>query len=181
MAETRTSAGRKAGERKASGQDSGGSRRRGVIRAALIALWIGAGVILFIFSRGHALLVDNRNLQDQGIRAPDMITVFVDDLNGLEFFRGDRDRFQVAGSKHRISVEFSDGTPPFEGTFTLPIKDDMYILSIPKMISGIEPFVEVFRSAEVNREEAAAARAAGGADQAGEAEGLDIFDTMFGE
>lgn len=163
------------------GQGGGSSRRRIIIRAALIAIWIGAGAVLFIFSRGHALLVDNRNLQDQSIRAPDMITVFVDDLNGLEFFRGDRDRFQVAGSKHRISIEFSDGTPPFEGTFTLPIKDDMYILSIPKMISGIEPFVEVFHSEEVNRQEAAAARAAGEPEQAGETEEIGLFDTMFGE
>jgi hypothetical protein len=175
MAETKTNA----GNGKTGGQDPGGFRRT-VIRAVLITLWIGAGAVIFIFNRGHALLVDNRDLQDQGIRAPDMITVFVDDGNGVEFFRGDRDRFQAAGSKHRISVEFSDGTPPFEGTFTLPVKDDMYILSIPRMISGIEPFVEVFRSEQVNREEAAAARAAEEAKQAAEG-GIDAFDNMFGE
>ncbi|MDR0388291.1 MAG: hypothetical protein LBH57_09685 [Treponema sp.] len=179
MTEIKTDVARDAGIQKAGGRDNGGSRRR-IIRAALVVLWIAVGVVLFIFNRGHALLVDNRNLQDQGIRAPDMITVFVDNGNGLEFFRGDRDRFQVAGSKHRILVEFSDGTSPFEGTFTLPIKDDMYILSIPKMISGIEPFVEVFRSEQVNREEAAAARAAEEAERA-EEEGTGLFDPVFGE
>jgi hypothetical protein len=178
MAETTTDAVRDV-VREAGKRNAGGSRRR-VIRAALIVLWIGVGVVLFIFNRGHALLVDNRDLQDLGIRAPDLITVFVDDGNGLEFFRGDRDRFQAAGSRHRILIEFSDGNPPFEGTFTLPIKDDMYILSIPKMISGIEPFVEVFRSEQVNREEAAAARAAEEAGQAGEG-GMGLFDNMFGE
>jgi hypothetical protein len=172
MIEIKTDAGRREnGKRKTASRDSGGSRRN-IIRALLAALWIGIGVVLFIFNRGHALLVDNRNLQEQGIRAPDMITVFVDDLNGLEFFRGDRDRFQTAGSNHRIYIEFSDGTPPFEAAFTLPIKDDMYILSIPKMISGIEPFVEVFHSEQVNREETAAARA----EEAGEG-----FGNMFGE
>jgi hypothetical protein len=70
-------------------------------------------------------------------------------------------------------------TPLRIGTFTLPIKDDMYILSIPKMISGVEPFVEVFRSEQVNHEEAAAARAAEEAGQAGEE--VDPFDNMFGE
>jgi hypothetical protein len=178
MADTKADAVREAGKQKAGGLDYGNSqRRRRIIRAALVVLWIAVGVVLFIFNRGHALLVDNRDLQDQGIRAPDMITVFVDDGNGLEFFRGDRDRFQAAGSRHRIFIEFSDGNPPFEGAFTLPIKDDMYILSIPRMISGIEPFVEVFHSEQVNREEAAAARAA---EQAGE-EGIDMFDNMFGE
>jgi hypothetical protein len=178
MAETQPDFASEAENRRIADQGSAG-KRRNIIRAAFIILWIGLGVILFIFNRGHALLVDNRNLQDEGIRAPDLITVFVDNQNGLEFFRGDRDRFQVAGSNHRISIEFSDGRPPFEGTFTLPIKDDMYILSVPKMISGIEPFVEVFHSAQVNREEAAAARAA---ENAGEGEeGMGLFDNMFGE
>jgi hypothetical protein len=134
--------------------------RRLIIRAVLVVLWISFGVMLFIFNRGHALLVDNRNLQDEGIQAPDLISVFIDSQIGLEFFRGDRDRFQVAGSKHKIYVEFSDGTPTFEQSFTLPVKDDMYILSVPRMLAGIEPFVEVFHSEQVNREEAAAARAA---------------------
>jgi hypothetical protein len=178
MAETKINTRRSAGERQAAGRDKGGSRRRIIIRAILVVLWIGVGAVLFVFNRGHALLVDNRNLQDQGIQAPDMITVFVDGLNGLEFFRGDRDRFQVAGSNHRITVEFSDGTPPFEGAFILPVKDDMYILSIPKMISGIEPFVEVFHSEQVNREETAAARAAEESEQAGEGA---VFGSMFGE
>jgi hypothetical protein len=156
-------------------QSSSGSPRLVFIRAALIALWIGIGVVLFIFNRGHALLVDNRNLQDEGIRAPGLVTVYVDNQNGLEFLRGDRDRFQVAGSNHRIYIEFDDGMPPLEKTFTLPIKDDMYILSIPKMISGIEPFVEVFHSAQVNREEAAAARSA---EEAGEGEDAGIFGSV---
>jgi hypothetical protein len=155
-------------------------RRQTLLRAALAVLWIAGAVILFIFSRGHALLVDNRNLEEPALRAPETVVVYVDRQLGLEFYRGDRDRFQVAGINHSIYVEFADGTPPFETRFTLPIKDDMYILSIPKMIAGIEPFVEVFHSEQVNREEAAAARAAEEAErQALEEEG-SIF-SVFGE
>jgi hypothetical protein len=98
--------------------------------------------------------VDNRNLQDEGIRAPDLITVSVDGSPPLEFFRGDRDRYNLGGSKHRIRIEFSDGTAPFEGTFNLPIKDDTYIISVPKMLNGIEPFVEVFHTVQENRAQA---------------------------
>jgi hypothetical protein len=180
MAEIQPDSGREIKNNRTADRGSSGGLRMAVIRAALIVLWIGIGVVLFIFSRGHALLVDNRNLQDEGIRAPDLVTVFVDNQNGLEFFRGDRDRFQVAGSNHRIYVEFSDGRPPVEKAFTLPIKDDMYILSVPRMISGIEPFVEVFHSAQINREEAAAARAAENEAQDEETE-INIFDNMFGE
>ena len=118
--------------------------RRTWSRAALILLWVGLGALLFVIYRGHTLLIDNRSTE--GLEAPDLITVSVDRGKGLEFFRGDRDRFPVTGARHRIRIDFSDGTPPFEGEFRLPIRDDMYILSIPKMLNGL-PFVEVFHTA----------------------------------
>jgi hypothetical protein len=127
------------------------AKRRLRIRAALAVLWIGLGALIFVFNRGHTLLVDNRNLENPPGRAPDLITVSVDSSRPLEFFRGDRDRFTVTGSKHRITISFSDGTPDFTGTFILPIRDDMYILSVPKMINGIEPFVEVFHTVPESR------------------------------
>ncbi|GHV96245.1 hypothetical protein AGMMS50293_25650 [Spirochaetia bacterium] len=121
-------------------------RRRLIIRLALVVVWIGVGVLLFVLNRGHAILVDNRNLESPGMRAPDLIKVTIDKGKPLEFFRGDRDIFDVGGGRHRVRVEFSDGTPPFEARFSLPLGPDMFILSIPKMISGIEPYFEVFRS-----------------------------------
>jgi hypothetical protein len=129
-------------------------RRRLLIRAALTALWVGLGALLFVNFRGHSLLVDNHNLEDPAVRAPDLITVSVDGGKGLEFFRGDRDRFSVAGIDHRITVEFSDGRAAYEGHFKLPLGEDMYLLSVPKMINGITPFVEPFRSAPERRDSA---------------------------
>ena len=126
-------------------------RRKRVIRAALVLAWLFLGTLLFIFNRGHTLLVDNHNLQDLNIRAPDLITVSIDGGNLREFLRGDRDRYNLGGINHRIRIEFSDGTAPFEGTFKLPLKDDMYLLSIPKMISGIEPSLEVFHTVRETR------------------------------
>jgi hypothetical protein len=126
-------------------------RRRLVIRLALVLLWFLLGAALFVFNRGHTLLVDNRNLQEEGIVAPDMITVSIDGSSPLEFFRGDRDRYNLGGSNHRIRIEFADGAAPFEGTFKLPIKEDMYLLSVPKLIHGLEPFVEVFHTVRENR------------------------------
>jgi hypothetical protein len=118
-------------------------RRRNCIRAGLVLLWIGLGALLFTVYRGHTLLVDNRDTDES--RAPDLITVSVDGGKALEFFRGDRDRFAVAGARHRIRIEFSDGKAPFEREFSLPIRDDMYLLSVPKMLGDL-PFVEVFHT-----------------------------------
>ena len=120
-------------------------QRRLIIRLALVVVWIFFGVLLFVFNRGHQILLDNRNLSSPEMRAPDIIMVTVNRNKPLELFRGDRDVVDVGGGTQRIKVEFSDGKPPFETRFKLPLGPDMFILSIPKMINGIEPYYEVFR------------------------------------
>ncbi|MDR2608510.1 MAG: hypothetical protein LBC57_08970 [Treponema sp.] len=128
------------------------NRKRALIRSCLTLLWILLGIVIFVMFRGHTLLIDNHDLEEAGLKAPDPVTVTVDSGEELSFFRGDRDRFSVRGSNHRIKIEFSDGRPVFEGRFTLPLKDDMYILSVPKMINGIEPYIEVFHTAPEPRQ-----------------------------
>ena len=120
------------------------NRRRLFIRLILVVLWIGLGALLFVKNRGHTVLLDNRNVEILELRAADMISVTVDGKNAMEFFRGDRNMVKVAGSRHTIRVEFSDGTPPFDAQFSLPLGPDMFLLSIPKMVNGIKPYVEVF-------------------------------------
>ena len=119
--------------------------KKKLLRAGIVVVWISLGMLIFITARGHSLLLDNRNVEIPELRAPDEVIVSVDEKDGISLLRGDRDRLTVTGSKHRIRVEFKDGRDPFEGEFVLPIKDDMYILSVPKMINGLEPFVEVFQ------------------------------------
>ncbi|MDR2597914.1 MAG: hypothetical protein LBC76_11425 [Treponema sp.] len=114
------------------------------IRLTLVLIWIITGFLIFITCRGHTLLVDNKNVEDVNLQAPDLITVTVDKSKTLEFFKGDRDRFEVSGGNHKIYIEFSDGRPPFEAKFKLPLKPDIFILSVPKMINGIEPWIEEF-------------------------------------
>jgi hypothetical protein len=125
--------------------------KRKLIRVCIVVVWILLGTVIFINARGHSLLVDNRNVETPSIQAPDTIMVSIDGKEAVGFYRGDRDRFTVKGSKHRIKVEFSDGRNPFESDFVLPIKNDMYLLSVPKMITGSEPFIEVFRPAPESR------------------------------
>ena len=127
------------------------NKRKLIIQLCLVVIWIGLGIVLFITNRGHTLLVDNKNVEDPQLRAPDLITITVDKGKPLEFFRGDRDIFNVGGGTHRISIEFSDGTAPFEKDFTLPLGPDMFILSVPKLINGIEPYYEVFHTQQESR------------------------------
>jgi hypothetical protein len=126
-------------------------KRRIFIRLTLVLLWIITGLIIFIIYRGHTLLVDNKNIDDANIKAPDLIAVTVDKNKALDFFQGDRDRFEVSGGRHRIYIEFTDGRPPFEAKFKLPLKPDILLLSIPKMINGIEPWIEEFHTQAESR------------------------------
>ena len=127
------------------------NKRKLIIQLSLVIIWIGLGIVLFITNRGHTLLVDNKNVEDPQLRAPDLITITVDKGKPLEFFRGDRDIFNVGGGTHRIYIEFSDGNPPFETHFSLPLGPDMFILSVPKLINGVEPFYEVFHTQQESR------------------------------
>jgi hypothetical protein len=126
-------------------------RRRFIIRAALVLVWVGLGAVLFLLNRGHTVLVDNRDAAEPALEAPDLIKVTVDGKQSLEFFRGDRDMFKVAWSRHRVTVEFTDGRPPFETDINLPLGPDMFLLSIPKMINGVEPCIEVFYTQQESR------------------------------
>jgi hypothetical protein len=129
------------------------TKRRFFIRAALVFFCIALGVVIFIMNRGHTLLVDNRNIEAENLRAPDLIKVSIDRGKTLEFFRGDRDIFEVGGGRHTIRVEFSDGTPPLEKKFSLPLMPDMFLLSIPRMIRGDDPYFEVFYTQQESRNE----------------------------
>jgi len=129
-------------------------QRRLLIRLAVVALWISIGVVLFLFNRGHSILMDNRPVVNLNLTAPNMITVIVNKKPPVELSRGEREIVnKLPGSKHKIRVEFSDGKPPFETNIILPIRPDMFILSIPKMINGIEPYFEVFRIQDTQPQE----------------------------
>ena len=126
-------------------------QRRLVIRLILVVIWIVLGILLFVLNRGHSLLIDNRNVENPSLRAPDLIKVTIDKTKPMEFFRGDREIVDVGGGDHRIRIEFSDGSPSVETHFSLPLGPDMFILSIPKLISGTEPYFEVFISRQESR------------------------------
>jgi hypothetical protein len=119
-------------------------KRRLIIRLGIVVAWFALGALIFVTSRGHTLLIDNKNIADLNLRAQDEITVTVDKNEPEIYYRNDRLQAKVGGGKHRITIEFSDGTPEFKKEFRLPLKADTYLLSLPKMIAGVEPFYEPF-------------------------------------
>jgi hypothetical protein len=122
-----------------------------LFRAALVVVYLGLGIFLFVVYRGHTLLVDNHNLENAP--APRLAVISIDGQKAVKYNSGDRDRVSLAGSRHTVRIEVP-GERVFEGEFTLPLKYDMYILYAPRLLSGIEPAVEVFHTVPDTREAA---------------------------
>jgi len=119
--------------------------RRILLRLALLVVYVALAVALFIFNRGHTVLVDNKGDPAGTFQAFELMKVSIDGGKGMEFFKGDRDKFTVVGQRHRIRIEFPDGSKPaFEGRFIVPLGGDLFLLSVPKMVAGLEPFIEPF-------------------------------------
>jgi hypothetical protein len=123
-------------------------KRRRVIRSALIILY-GLLLVLMIYTgRRHTILIDNKNSPDGLYRAIDGMTVSIDNGDPLEYYPGDRDKAVVQGQKHTLTIEIFDTGKVITRTFKIPLWTDMVLISVPKLVAGIEPWMEPFTPAE---------------------------------
>ncbi len=118
------------------------ARRLG-IRLALLVVYAVALVLCFYGGKGHAILVDNKDAE--GAPALEGIMVSVDGREALELYAGDRDRVNVKSQRHKVRVEDFNGTILAERSFTVDVDHDMVLLSVPKLVAGLEPFIEKFK------------------------------------
>ena len=133
--------------------------RRWAIRAALAAAYLALAVTLFVTGRGHTILVDNKADPAGAYPALKAAVVSIGRHKPMEFYPGDRDKFVVKGQRHRIKVKpLAPGSREREVEFRLPLGQDMTLLSISKLMAGVEPWIEVFTAPTV--QEMAAERAA---------------------
>ena len=121
--------------------------RRAIVRAALIALYLALAAFVFTNGKGHTLLLDNKSLPDGSVKSLSIVEVYADKAPVVELLPRDRDMAFVTGQRHRIRIETPDGVAVKEVSFTVPLKEDMILVSIPKLAAGIEPFWEPFRTA----------------------------------
>jgi len=119
------------------------SPRRLLVRLGLVAVYIFAVGLVFVLGKGHTLIVDNKDAADASYKADDGITVSIDRAEGLELYKGDRVLAKLKGQEHSVTVEKIDGEKK-QYRIKLPLTEDLLILSVPKLMAGIEPAVEVF-------------------------------------
>lgn len=125
-------------------QDPKVRQRRLYVRTVLVAVYLGLIALVFVMGKGHTVLIDNKDSPDGTLKAMDGVMVSVDRLEALELYPGDRDKADVKGQRHRVTVESLDGSTKIAKNFTLPLGKEMFILSVPKVVAGVEPFVDLF-------------------------------------
>jgi len=121
--------------------------RRTLVRTALILVYVGLMVLVFVFGKGHTLLVDNKDVAGTDLRAYSLVKITVDNLKPSEETKGDRDMFKIKGQKHRIVLEVPGDPNKIVRYVTIPMGSEIVLLSIPKLAAGQDPF-ETFVPAE---------------------------------
>jgi hypothetical protein len=122
--------------------------RRLLVRGALLIIYVVVMVLMIYSGRRHTILIDNKDAPDGSYSAVNGMEVSIDTQESSEYYPGDRDKALVQGQKHTIKVTVFDDNRTLEKTFTVPLWSDMMIISVPKMVTGIEPWIEPFTMAE---------------------------------
>ena len=121
--------------------------RRTLVRAALILVYVGLMVLVFVLGKGHTLLVDNKDVAGTDLRAYSLVKITVDNLKPSEETKGDRDMFKIKGQRHKIVLEVPGDPNKIVRYVTIPMGSEIVLLSIPKLAAGQDPF-ETFVPAE---------------------------------
>ena len=150
--------------------------RRLLVRGGLVIVYLLLIAIVYVFGKGHTLLLDNKDSEDGSVKAFENVTVTVDNQDPIDFMSGDRDQAKLQAQWHKVKVEVNGQT--VEKKIKLPVGENMLLLSIPKFVAGIEPAIIPFvpkeepappaedtSSTETSSSDQTAAPAASGAPQ----------------
>lgn len=119
--------------------------KRLVIRSGLVLVYACLLVLTFVLGKGHSLIIDNKDLADGSLSADSNGNmVSVDGREATEIYPGDRIMELVKGQSHTIVIEDFSGSERIERRIKLPLGEEMLLVSIPKLIAGVEPAVEPF-------------------------------------
>lgn len=120
--------------------------RRHLYQLIAVVVVLLIGVIMFVIGKQHILLLDNKTLESNGKTYPafSIVEVQVNRIESLELGPRDRDRADVRGQKHKITVRYTDRS--FEEhevvvKFKVPLSQEMVLISLPALVGGAEESV----------------------------------------
>ncbi len=117
------------------------SHRRHLFQLAAIVLILLLGVLMFFIGRQHTILLDNKTLEFEGksYQAFSIVEVAVDRQERLELAARDRDKADVLGQRHVLSVWYTDKAfqeHELKVKFSVPVGQDMVLVSLPALVGG---------------------------------------------
>lgn len=117
--------------------------RTRAIRGGVIALILILSVILFLVGKSHTILVDNKTTTVDGLEyaALKLVEVSVNKAESLELTPRDRDKFEVTGQKHTVTVTYTDQwweEHTIVRTFSVPLMQDMVMILVPALVANPE-------------------------------------------
>lgn len=120
--------------------------RRHLYQLIAVVVVLLIGVIMFVIGKQHILLLDNKTLESNGKTYPafSIVEVQVNRIESLELGPRDRDRADVRGQRHKITVRYTDRS--FEEhelvvKFKVPLSQEMVLISLPALVGGAEESV----------------------------------------
>ncbi len=112
-------------------------------RSLAILIILIFAVFLFFVGKQHTVLLDNKTVSVEGqeIRALQLVEVQVNDLDPMELAARDRDKEEVTGQKHSVTIIYTDDNweeYTIERSFKVPLMQEMVLLSIPTLVANPE-------------------------------------------
>jgi hypothetical protein len=116
--------------------------RRLLVRFVLILVYAGLIGFMFVFGKGHTLIIDNKDSDDGSIKAIESLTVSVDGQEPIDLQAGDRDMAKIRGQRHRVEITVKD-SQMVAHQIRVPLNEDVLLVSLPKLLAG-QPAVITF-------------------------------------
>jgi hypothetical protein len=117
--------------------------RRLLVRCALVLVYAGLIGFVFVFGKGHTLILDNKDSEDGSVKAIESLTVAVDGQDPIDLQAGERDMAKVRGQGHWVEITAKD-SQKVERRIKVPLGEEMLLLSLPKLLAGVQPAVIPF-------------------------------------
>lgn len=120
--------------------------RRHLFQLAAILVLLLLAVLMYIVGRQHTILLDNKTIEHEGktYQAFSIVEVEIDKEGAIELAARDRDKVDVMGQRHTITVVYTDDFyEEYElvKKFKVPIGHDMVLVSIPALVGELDESV----------------------------------------
>ncbi len=120
--------------------------KRRVIQLGVVVFVLLLAVVMFIVGKEHTILLDNKDIESGGVTydAFKIGEVQVNRGERLELGPRDRDKADVMGQRHKVTVTYSDryyDEHVVVKRFKVPISQGMVLVSLPALVAELDQSV----------------------------------------